>query len=254
MIYVDAIVVLLSILAHRHAVRAGRSADQFRQPGGERNERRAKHIWTSSGGSSSKNGAAYWSLWLLVPMFLMAIFAPLIASNVPFVFHDGETTIYPWLCAPCSIRDENVDFVFNMALVGFVPWLVVGAGDELAVPAAGSGRAGERLGPGGCSNTRLIIAGAVPAVRRPAALRPACRENPVSRIANFPERADLQSGGNNVWGLSADSLRPDRNRSRCRVSSRRCFASRPTAGHKANDGFIHLLGTDQDGPRRAGRR
>ncbi|HEV2970854.1 MAG TPA: ABC transporter permease [Pirellulales bacterium] len=68
-----------------------------------------------------KNRPAYFSLWLMVGLFLIAIFAPLLASNVPFVFHEGSETIYPWfqwLFHP----EEPVDFFFNMALVGLVPW------------------------------------------------------------------------------------------------------------------------------------
>ena len=122
-----------------------------------------------------KNRAAYWSLWLLAPIFLMAIFAPLIASNVPLVFHDGAQTIYPWL-GPCSIRSENVDFAFNMALLGFVPWVVLALA-RTGTAGGGAGRAGARAGPGGRRVRWRIIAGAVPAVCRPAALRSAA-ENP----------------------------------------------------------------------------
>lgn len=68
-----------------------------------------------------KDRAAYLSLWLLAPTFLLAIFAPLVASNQPLVFSDGERTIYPWFRA--LFHPGNViDYVFNMALLGFVPW------------------------------------------------------------------------------------------------------------------------------------
>ena len=43
-----------------------------------------------------KNRAAYVSLWLLAPLFLLAIFAPVVASNQPFIFYDGNQTLYPW--------------------------------------------------------------------------------------------------------------------------------------------------------------
>lgn len=69
-----------------------------------------------------KNRSAYIALWILLPVFGIAIFAPLIASNVPLVFHDGDQTLYPWFRALFN-PDEVVDFVFNMALVGFIPWL-----------------------------------------------------------------------------------------------------------------------------------
>jgi len=68
-----------------------------------------------------KNRAALVSLWLLVPVFLIAIFAPLLASNEPLVFHDCEQTIYPWFRALFN-PGNTVDYVYNMALVGFFPW------------------------------------------------------------------------------------------------------------------------------------
>jgi peptide/nickel transport system permease protein len=73
-----------------------------------------------------KNGAALLSLWLLVPVFLIAIFAPLLASNQPLVFHDGAQTIYPWFRALFN-PGNTVDYVYNMALVAFFPWLALAA-------------------------------------------------------------------------------------------------------------------------------
>jgi peptide/nickel transport system permease protein len=78
-----------------------------------------------------KNRFALAALLFLAPVFLAAIFAPLIASSEPLVCHelDAEsgnwTTIYPWLTALFNPA-ETVDFVFNMALVGFVPWVILG--------------------------------------------------------------------------------------------------------------------------------
>jgi peptide/nickel transport system permease protein len=71
-----------------------------------------------------KNRFALWSLRALLPLFLMAIFAPAIASNQPFVFFDGDDVLFPWFRHIFNPR-EPVDFVFNMAMVGFVPWLTV---------------------------------------------------------------------------------------------------------------------------------
>ena len=71
-----------------------------------------------------KNRPAYWSLWMMPPLFLLAIFAPALASNVPFVFDDGPTRLYPWFST--LFNPEGVsDFLFNMALVGFFPWLLL---------------------------------------------------------------------------------------------------------------------------------
>ena len=71
-----------------------------------------------------KNRPAYVALWLMLPVFLIAVFAPALASNVPLVFHDGDETLYPWFRALFN-SDEAVDFVFNMSLVGFLPWVVL---------------------------------------------------------------------------------------------------------------------------------
>ena len=51
-----------------------------------------------------KNRFALWSLWLLLPIVLIAIFAPAIASNQPFVFSQDGQTIYPWFRAIFSYR------------------------------------------------------------------------------------------------------------------------------------------------------
>ena len=52
----------------------------------------------------------------------MAIFAPLLASNVPLAYRDEAETIYPWF-HPLSQIAEAVDYAFNMILVGFFPWV-----------------------------------------------------------------------------------------------------------------------------------
>jgi peptide/nickel transport system permease protein len=88
-----------------------------------------------------KNWQAYFSLWFVVGLFLVAIFAPAIASNVPFVFHDGSKTIYPWWNALFHSA-EIVDLVFNMALVAFAPWVLLALLTSWAAKRRGlSGRA-----------------------------------------------------------------------------------------------------------------
>ena len=71
-----------------------------------------------------KNRFAYVSLWLLLPIVLLAIFAPALAGNQPFVFWEGEETIFPWFRSIFN-PDEAVDFYFNMAMLGFLPWLLL---------------------------------------------------------------------------------------------------------------------------------
>jgi peptide/nickel transport system permease protein len=73
-----------------------------------------------------KNGPARLALWLLAPMFLLAVLAPLVASEQPLVFHDRGATLYPWFRALWN-PSQAVDFVFNMALVGLVPWAAAAA-------------------------------------------------------------------------------------------------------------------------------
>ena len=70
-----------------------------------------------------KNRSAVVALWLLGLLSFVALMAPVIGSDQPLVFHDGDQTLYPWFHAlfhPTAI----VDFPFNMALLGFVPWLI----------------------------------------------------------------------------------------------------------------------------------
>ncbi len=74
-----------------------------------------------------KNRFALVALWMLAPLFLLAIFAPLIASDKPFVFHDGEQTIYPWFNSIFH-PEEPVDFAFNMAMIAFLPWAAAALG------------------------------------------------------------------------------------------------------------------------------
>lgn len=69
-----------------------------------------------------KNKSALISLWMLVPLFLIAIFAPAIASNQPLVFYDGDQRLFPWLRWLFNPA-EPIDFVFNMMMLGSVPWM-----------------------------------------------------------------------------------------------------------------------------------
>lgn len=71
-----------------------------------------------------KNRLSLAALWTLVPLFLLAIFAPVIASNIPFYFRDERGAIWPWFRALLN-PEETVDYWFNLALVMFFPWLVV---------------------------------------------------------------------------------------------------------------------------------
>jgi len=71
-----------------------------------------------------KNRPALAALWVLVPMLLLAIFAPVIASGQPLVVFEQGRAFSPWVLALFN-TSETVDYLFNMALVAFVPWLAV---------------------------------------------------------------------------------------------------------------------------------
>lgn len=71
-----------------------------------------------------KNRFALAALAVLAPMCLVAIFAPAIASDQPLVWQEDGATCYPWFRSLFNPA-ETVDYVFNMALVAFVPWVAV---------------------------------------------------------------------------------------------------------------------------------
>jgi peptide/nickel transport system permease protein len=72
-----------------------------------------------------KNRTAYASLFVIGLLFLLAIWAPLIASDQPLSFSENGHTIFPWLVALFNPA-EVVDFVFNMALLAFIPCVLLG--------------------------------------------------------------------------------------------------------------------------------
>ncbi len=74
-----------------------------------------------------KNRLALFSLWALGPLFVLAIFAPLVASNQPFVFFDGDEVLFPWFRHVFN-PPEPVDFAFNMAMLAFLPWVAAALG------------------------------------------------------------------------------------------------------------------------------
>lgn len=72
-----------------------------------------------------KHRAAVRMLYIVAAIFLVAIFAPVIASNHPYWFREKDgTTIYPWFVALFN-AETTIDFVFNVALMMFFPWLAL---------------------------------------------------------------------------------------------------------------------------------
>lgn len=68
-----------------------------------------------------KNRIALAALWALGPLFVVAIFVPLIASDQPLVLWEEGRTLFPWFRAIFHVN-EPVDFVFNMAMLAFPAW------------------------------------------------------------------------------------------------------------------------------------
>jgi peptide/nickel transport system permease protein len=70
-----------------------------------------------------KNRIAVWMLWIVAALFLLGIFAPVLASNQPYWFRETDGSLrFPWLVSLFN-ADTAIDFVFNSALIIFSPWL-----------------------------------------------------------------------------------------------------------------------------------
>ncbi|HVE41265.1 MAG TPA: ABC transporter permease [Planctomycetota bacterium] len=71
-----------------------------------------------------KNRIAVWMLWIVAALFLVGIFAPVLASNQPYWFRETDGSLrFPWLVSLFN-ADTAIDFVFNSALILFFPWLL----------------------------------------------------------------------------------------------------------------------------------
>lgn len=68
-----------------------------------------------------KNRIAYCLVWVILALFGVAIFAPVLASNQPYWFTDPEGLRFPWLVSLVN-AETAIDFVFNLALLVFIPW------------------------------------------------------------------------------------------------------------------------------------
>jgi peptide/nickel transport system permease protein len=184
-----------------------------------------------------KNRPASICLWLMALLFLVAIFAPLLASNVPLVFHDGGATIYPWfhwLFHP----DERVDFFYNMALVGFFPWLAIAAATNFLARARGV--PGKRRLTVAAVEFLAVIGGCIAVFSIPGV-------GPSNRYAlrDFPSE-EFQSHGVNYGRYAPVPFGPTEldTPSRYRPPG---FRVAPEAMTKANQQDRHLLGTSDGG-------
>jgi peptide/nickel transport system permease protein len=78
-------------------------------------------VWTQF----RKNRVSYGALWFVGFLFALAIYAPAISSDRPYIWTTDEGTIYPWFS---SLFDRNffenpVDILFNMLLIVALPML-----------------------------------------------------------------------------------------------------------------------------------
>lgn len=184
-----------------------------------------------------KDRAAVWCAWLFIPTALSAVFAPALASNIPYYLFDGKEIIYPWWRSLFH-APEAVDYVFNMALVMFAPWLVVGL--ITAVTLADSDAPARSI-LGWLAVEYALLTGGAAAYFSYQENRPAypyhARNFPEDEMSNRksyslyplipfgPTEQDLASGVN---------LRPGARKDR-------------KLWKEVNDGFPHWLGTDDLG-------
>ncbi|HLY74622.1 MAG TPA: ABC transporter permease [Planctomycetota bacterium] len=71
-----------------------------------------------------KNRVAVLMLGLIAGMFVVAIFAPVIASNQPFWFREADGSMaFPWIVSLLN-PETAIDFVFNVALLLLPVWAV----------------------------------------------------------------------------------------------------------------------------------
>ncbi|NMC20481.1 MAG: ABC transporter permease [Thermogutta sp.] len=194
-----------------------------------------------------KNGAAYIALWLLAPLFLAAIFAPVLASNVPFYYSDGKETLWPWFRALWN-PEETVDFWFNTALAAFFPWIALAAILNGVWRRRNVGRWARRgriavlyVGLIGIISAVLFIPGVRPDNRYRARTFPEEQfRKGAGAIAIYP----LIPFGPTEQDIESSVKPPLYRKPRFVIDS----AGRETLNwRKSNDGFPHILGTDDVG-------
>lgn len=71
-----------------------------------------------------KNRIAVAMVWVVLALFGLATFAPVLASNQPYWFRDAEGLRFPWLVALLN-PPTAIDFIFNIALLVFPAWVAL---------------------------------------------------------------------------------------------------------------------------------
>lgn len=184
------------------------------------------------------NASAYWAVWALGPFVALAVFAPLISSNQPLYFWDGEQYLFPWFRALFNTA-EPVDFLFNMALIGspFVLVLAIFQNRRWARRGFSAGRQLWYLSLEFVGLTAVLCA-----VFSVDALAPANRYAARSFADEQFKSAGAKRGvyvlvpyGPTEQDLVGSTFKPP------------MFRKPASECRNANDGFIHLLGTDNAG-------
>jgi peptide/nickel transport system permease protein len=183
-----------------------------------------------------RNRFALAALAVLAPLFLLATFAPLIASKDPFVYYDGRQTLYPWFRAIFNPA-ETVDLVFNMAMLGVFPWLIAAAGLNLALKRGGvPGRARIAWAAGLYLAIVVAVACVFSGPRRPA--------NSYGMRSFAEEQA---RPGSKAWALYPPIPFGPTQQDLDAIFRPPLYAKPAALRKSATDSFLHLLGTDNTG-------
>jgi peptide/nickel transport system permease protein len=180
-----------------------------------------------------KNRLAVRMLFLVAALFLVAIFAPVIASNYPYWFREKDGTLaFPWFVALFN-ADTVIDFVFNVALIYFFPWL--------ALILALNRRARNRGVPG---RRRVVLAivtffGGL-AVAAPLAHLVRPDNEYFSRDFKRDQRHDRGSGAYTFLPYGPQELDLD-------ITYKPPMFRKTADATRYRDGAIHWMGTDDSG-------
>jgi peptide/nickel transport system permease protein len=200
-------------------------------------ERRARSYFDIVWRQFRKNSSAYVSLWLLAPIAATAVFAPVIASNQPFVFWDGDEVCYPWFRALFAF-DEPVNFLFNMSLLALGPWLVA---------AIVLDRIGKRRGVAGRVRIRRAAVSFVVLTSLVAGVFALPGVRPVQRYATRDFAAESFDSSGSKGGLYPPIPFGPTEQNLSAIFKPPMFRTPPDEQRKSNEAAPHLLGTDNTG-------
>lgn len=189
-----------------------------------------------------QNRFAHLALWVLAPLFLIAILAPLVASNQPLVYWDGKEYLFPWFRALFH-PEQTVDFAFNMGLLALLPWIPAAALCNLLWK--------RRRVPGPRRLFRAVVlyallAGVFMLLFYPRQTRWLPGLGPDNRYwSTIFTKEEFRSPDARGWYVLVP-FGPIEQDLRCIFKSP-MFRKPATDWQDCNDGFPHLLGTDNTG-------